>query len=99
MSSLLLFTLQSYCIFQGWNSHLFCSAPIKKCDFYENLWLKKLDLFLHDTKSMSTISDYSTIYLRGKCIDKNYCDKQGKQFDENGKEVTTLQYLLLLKSV
>ena len=72
---------------------------MKKCVFYENLGFKKLDLFCHDTKSMSTISNYSTSYLRSKCIAKNYCDEQGKQIDEDGKEVTIFQYLLLLKSV
>ena len=72
---------------------------MKKCVFYEKLGFEKLDLFCHDTTSMSTISDYSKTYLRSKCIAKNYCDKNGKQFDENGKEVTTLQYLLLLQSV
>jgi len=72
---------------------------MKKCVFYENLGFKKLDLFCHNTKSMSPISGYSTSYLCSKCIAKNYCDEQGKQFDENGKEVTTLKYLLLLQSV
>ena len=48
---------------------------------------------------MSPISDYSVLYLCSKGIAKNYCDEQGKQFDEDGDEVTTLQYFVLLKSV
>ncbi len=89
--------LQSYLHQNEKSHHLFCAAPIKQAIWYKNNCFRLFSLDLNKENKAVPIEFHQSIF--NYCRAKNYCYKDGLQYNENDCRKDSLKFLYLQSNI